>query len=70
MGQTCKIGAGAPPEKLGLPTMACMKGLHPKGNLFQVSGIQKWWGFHSLQCIKWEGSKPRWSVKSSKMANR
>jgi len=34
MGQTCKIGAGAPPEKLGLPTKACMKGLHAKGEAF------------------------------------
>ena len=70
MGQTCKIGAGAPPEKSGLPTMACMKGLHPKGEPFSGFRIQKWWGFHSLQCIKGEGSIPLWSVKSSKMANR
>ena len=34
MGQTCIIGAGAPLEKLGLPTMAYMKGLHPKGEPF------------------------------------
>ena len=52
MGQTCKIGAGAPPEKLGLPTMACMKGLHPKGNLFQVSEYRNGGDFTRCSVLK------------------